>query len=289
MKLLMHHSKYLYQIFRLSALLCLIYVTIMPASAQADSTLVRSDPLTVEIGQNQIETVNIILENAYEVYGIEVRAKFDPAVVEVVDADPAKDGIQMTPGSFLQPDFLVRNTADNQAGTLQYVTTQTNPTPPASGTGIVLSIQLRGKTLGQQSAFTIDFVDIVDRRGVKLSVQPQNGAIVIVPPKPPTPTPLPAIVPSEPSPPATPQAAAVNPPAAGNTSTQPDNSSPRPAADDKITAQPAAMSNSEKVLIVGSLFTGLAGCVGATALLGVAALILFMKSPKKHIKRRRPL
>ncbi len=95
----------------------------------------------------------------------------------------------MIPGDFIKPDFAVRNGADNAAGTLQYVITQVNPTPPASGSGIVFSIQFRGKVLGQQAELKIDSVQIADQRGVKLSVQPQNGTLTVVPPKPETPTP----------------------------------------------------------------------------------------------------
>jgi hypothetical protein len=231
-----------------------------------------------------------VLENAQEVYGIEVKASFDPAVVEVVDADPDKEGIQMVPGEFLKPDFLVRNTSDNQAGTLHYVITQVNPTPPVNGTGVVLSIQFLGKALGQQSGFTIDFVDIVDRRGAKLSVEPQDGALAIVPPKPPTPTPLPTASPVPTPAPATPQAAAAaNSPGVGDASTQPDASAPSQARENNLVAQAAAMSDSEKAAIAGSLCIGAVGCLGAVTLLVVAILVLFVIPPKKNIKRRRHL
>lgn len=172
----------------LSIALYLIPFSTPPAIAQGNEAVVRPELPTLEIGEGQIETLVIILDQAQEVYGIEVRATFDPAVVEIVDSDPDRDGLQMIPGPFPQPDFLVRNTADNTAGTLQYVATQVNPTLPVNGTGIVISIQFRGKTLGQQSAFTIDFVDIADRQGRKLSVRAENGILVVVPPKPLAPT-----------------------------------------------------------------------------------------------------
>jgi len=174
----------------LSLALCLALLPAHPLLAQG--TVVRPDPTVLEIGQGQVETVNIILENAQDVYAIDVQASFDPAAVEVVDADAGRDGVQMIPGDFVKPDFAVRNTADNAAGTLQYVITQVNPTEPVSGTGTVFSIQLRGKVLGAQSELKIDSVQIANRRGVKLSVQPQDGTLTVVPPKPETPTPVPA-------------------------------------------------------------------------------------------------
>ena len=74
-----------------------------------------------------------------------MRAKFDPAVLEVVDANPAQDGVQIVPGSFLKPDFVVRSLADNAAGTIWYASTQVSPTLPVSGTGVLFSAVLRAK------------------------------------------------------------------------------------------------------------------------------------------------
>jgi len=185
--------------------LCLALWLAQPVWAQAQGAIVRPGPSVLEIGQGQVETLDIVLENAQDVYGIDVRASFDPAVVEVVDADPSRDGIQIIPGSFLKPDFMVRNVADNAAGTLQYVLTQVNPSQPVTGTGVVCSVQFRGKLLGQESALTIGFVEIANRRGVKLSVRGQNGRLAVVQPKPPTPAPAPS---ATPAPPASPTALA---------------------------------------------------------------------------------
>ena len=115
----------------------------LSASEHGDGgATIRPDPVTLGIAPGQVTAINIVLENAADVYGIDVRAKFDPALIEIVDADPAQDGIQMTPGTFLKPDFVVRNTADNGSGTLQYVVTQVNPTQPATGSGVVLTLNV---------------------------------------------------------------------------------------------------------------------------------------------------
>ncbi|MBI5879015.1 MAG: hypothetical protein HZB53_15295 [Chloroflexi bacterium] len=236
--------------------------TVAPMQAQGGATA-RPDPPTLEVGLGQQETLNIVLEDAQDVYGIDVRAKFDPAVIEVVDADPSKDGVQMTPGTFIKPDFLVRNTAENVTGTLQYVTTQVNPSPPVSGRGIVVSVLVRGKALGKQTAFTISFVEIADRTGRKLPVRGQAGNIVVVQPKPPTPTPTaqatatPTAAPSSvPSP--TPPRAAVT--TAGVT----------PAATVVAQSTPAAQLSDDSALVG----IAVAGVVGALAIAGAGVVIL---------------
>ena len=177
-------------------ILSLIFTSFQWVSAQGGNAVFRTDPPTLQIGEGQVETVKIILENAQGVYGVDYQLTFDPNVVEVVDSDPDRDGIQMIPGDFIKPDFIVINLADNAAGTLHYVAAQVNPTPPAVGTGVILLVQFRGKILGGQSNLTITSAQIADQHGNKMPNEDQSGDLVIVPPKPPTPTLSLAVTPS---------------------------------------------------------------------------------------------
>ena len=155
---------------------------------QAGAALVYTDPDLLEIGEGQIETLQIVLVNAKNIYGIDLLAAFDPTVVQVVDADSKQKGIQMASGTFLKPDYSVRNSADNKTGTLRYVVTQLKPTLPANGKGIVLSIRFRGKVTGTRTKLTIISAVIADRRGNKQPVTTRGADLVIVPKKLSTPT-----------------------------------------------------------------------------------------------------
>ena len=173
----------------------------MPASAQNQSAVVRSDPSVLEIAPGETATLTVVIDDAIDLYGIDVRASFDPQVVEVVDADPAMDGVQMMAGTFPKPDFVARNVADNDAGTLRYAVTQVNPTEPANGSGIVYSVQFRAKASAGESPFTIGLVEMADRTGQLLDVQPESGVIRIMPAEQAT-----AIAPTDTPEPATPVA-----------------------------------------------------------------------------------
>lgn len=197
----------------LGAILGLLLLASLPAAgAQDQAAVVRSDPALLEIGGGQTVTLNVVLAGAQEVYGIDVRATFDPQLVEVVDADPARAGVQFSPGTFPQPDFLVRNEADNQAGALHYAITQVNPTEPVNGAGVVFSVQLRAKGASGEGSFTISAVDLTDRDGALLAVQPESSVIritsagAVTPIALPTATNLPAASPTDP-----PQAVAPTP------------------------------------------------------------------------------
>jgi hypothetical protein len=158
--------------------------------AQVGDALVRPDSIVLEVGKGQVETLQILLVNAKNIYGIDLQAAFDPEAVEIVDVDSQQDGVQMTPGLFLKPDFVVRNEADNKAGTLRYVVTQLNPSPPVNGDGVIVSVQFLGKVTGIRSKLHIVSVQIADRHGIKQPVTVQDAELVAVPPKPSTPTPF---------------------------------------------------------------------------------------------------
>jgi hypothetical protein len=160
-------------------------ILIMSLGLQADypqegEALVCTDPVRLEIGAGEISTIRILLVNAHNIYGIDLQATFDPAVVEVVDADTQKTGVQMISGEFLKPDFAIRNVADNNAGTLRYVVTQLNPSAPATGKGTILLIQFRGKVSGTSTKLTINSAVIADRSGTKQPVTTQGANLVIV-------------------------------------------------------------------------------------------------------------
>ena len=158
----------------------LISILILIAGFQAGNfqvgeALVCTDPIRLEIGAGQIETLKILLIDADKIYGIDLQATFDPAVVEVVDANSEQAGIQMLPGAFLKPDFVVRNQVDNATGRLYYVITQLKPTPSATGRGIILKVHFLGKTQGTSSKLTFTSAVIADRQRQQASGYDKGG------------------------------------------------------------------------------------------------------------------
>ncbi len=151
-------------------------------SAQGTATI-HPSPAPLEVGVGLVGNLDIVIENVQDLYGVDLRAHFDPSVVQVVDADPSASGIQLVPGSFVQPDYVLYNTADNALGTLEYILTETNPTLPVSGTGTLVTIKFRGVVLTQNSPFVIDYVQFSDRFGQTIAVTPENGLINVVVPK----------------------------------------------------------------------------------------------------------
>ena len=138
-------------------------------------------------------TVDVVAEGVNNLYGAEIHLRFDPSMVRLEDADPSQEGMQLTPGTLLQPaqGFIVANRADTQAGTAVFAVTLVNPASPVEGNGVVARIAfvpLQPGTL----RFNLEKVKLVTRdlqtldvatRGLEVAVGGQSlgQAAVAVP------------------------------------------------------------------------------------------------------------
>jgi len=113
-------------------------------------------------GMTQVEAVEI--EN---LYGVELQIEYDPVVVEVVDADPGAEGVQVAPGDVFASGnaFVVENHVED--GVITFIASRRSPDPAFNGTGSLIDITWRGNTRGESP---------VDLTGVKLS-DPEGGEL----------------------------------------------------------------------------------------------------------------
>lgn len=120
-----------------------------PFSPQA-GPIVRCEPASaVGILGGEDLIVDLYVENVVGLNALDVRISyFDTSVARVVDKGPAT-GVQIEPlYTFLQPDWVARNTADNTGGTMRYAATQTNPNLPVDGSGPVARVTFHGLQAG---------------------------------------------------------------------------------------------------------------------------------------------
>jgi hypothetical protein len=103
----------------------------------------------------QTHQVEIILENIDGVNEIEIHVRFEPRYINIADADPATDGIQIQPGEIPQPVQVIQNEAKNDAGFLVYHVAQ-EPGTSARGSGVVATFTVQAMTEGGSPlSFTI--------------------------------------------------------------------------------------------------------------------------------------
>lgn len=112
-------------------------------------TVVRCEPETVVADIGEELSFLIYVENVVDLYAADVQMSFDPAIAQVVDADPAKGGTQIEIlDDLLFPDFVVRDWADNVAGTIWYANTHVNPRGPVSGSGALARVTMTSLQAG---------------------------------------------------------------------------------------------------------------------------------------------
>jgi hypothetical protein len=124
-------------LIRATWLLMMTIIATMTISSQTlaqEGARVYLQPLDSADGQL---TVDVVTENVTDMYGAEVRLKYDQTILTVQDADPNKEGIQIEGGTLLPVDkgFVVANTVDEATGTIVFAITLLNPAPPVTGSG----------------------------------------------------------------------------------------------------------------------------------------------------------
>lgn len=106
-------------------------------------TSVYLDPASQLLDSGAQTTVSIKISDVSNLYAGEFHLTFDPALVQVVDSDAGTEGVQIAPGSFLNPSTPMPsnlNQVDNAAGTILYAVTLTSPDVPVSGSGTIATI-----------------------------------------------------------------------------------------------------------------------------------------------------
>ncbi|MFN2221833.1 MAG: cohesin domain-containing protein, partial [Candidatus Promineifilaceae bacterium] len=124
-----------YELLALAGLLLawMVITVQVPASAQ-DAARVYLAPAEPVLTVGETARLAIRVTGAADLYGVELHLAYDPAVLEIRDADTSQAGVQLSPGDMLDPGagFMIANRADNQAGELDYALTLLAPAEAVS-------------------------------------------------------------------------------------------------------------------------------------------------------------
>ena len=140
----------------------------------------RIAPAVALVEPGGLVTASIVITDVAGLYGADVRLTFDPAVVQVVDADPAVSGLQVTPGPLLASPFIALNRVENVTGTIEFAATMLNPSLPITGGGVLYLVQFRGVLTGETN-LAISYAELSTRTGGTLSRSLENGLIKVGP------------------------------------------------------------------------------------------------------------
>ena len=153
--------------------------------AQGPTVVIK--PPSGEVAVGATTTVDIYIEDVTNLYGAEVHLTFDPALLEVADADPGMAGVQIQAGTFLNPYFPAQNIVDQAAGKIDFAISQGPNDQPVSGSGVLATVTFQGKAAGTSA---INFVSVIlaDNEGEPINATTQNGSMTVTGGQTPTPT-----------------------------------------------------------------------------------------------------
>jgi hypothetical protein len=140
-----------------------------------------------EVSLGFTTVVSIQIENVINLCDAEVNLTFDSTLLEVVDAAPDTEGVQIQAGDFFSPELSVRNIVYQDYGEINFAIFQLGVTEPVSGSGVLAAITFRGKEVGVSE---IEFEDVFleDCDGESIVAGTRAGSITVFGEGTPTPT-----------------------------------------------------------------------------------------------------
>ncbi len=148
---------------------------------QANTTVTVS-PAQVNLECGKTATVDILINNVQNLFGVDIKVSFDPNVLEVVDANATALGVQIQPGNFLDVSggqgLIQVNGVDVNTGTISYAAIRLNPAPAQSGSGIIATVTFRGKAAGT-SPVELKSVMLSDPTAQPIPANLANGSVAV--------------------------------------------------------------------------------------------------------------
>ena len=141
------------------------------AAAQS-KPLVRIDPVSTSTTPNQTVVVAVKVDNVTNLGAFELHLQFDPNLLQVT---------QLTHGGFTTAEYMVQNTFDNTAGTIDYSSQQVNvPGVTGSGTLLTITFQTQNSGVSPLSFRTPPGVILGDATGAVIAVDATPGSVSVV-------------------------------------------------------------------------------------------------------------
>lgn len=117
----------------------ILALLILVISCTPSGPVVRIESPVSSVKSNNTVQVSIKVEKIVDLIAFEAHLFFDANVLEV---------LELNEGEFISADFVVQNTFDNAAGTIDYAVTQIDR-PPVNGNGTLFVVVFQTKTPGQ--------------------------------------------------------------------------------------------------------------------------------------------
>jgi len=135
-------------LFVCAVLLCVLIPS--PAAAQIPRPSLGFWPGFRFLPVGQIAEIQVRASAVVNLYGCEVEVRYDPAALEVQDADPNTDGIQVVVGEVFggRTAFVALNEVDAGAGVIRFAATLLEPASPIQGSATLMRVRFKALAPG---------------------------------------------------------------------------------------------------------------------------------------------
>jgi hypothetical protein len=143
----------------LTVLVCILLSFNLVNGVSAQSTVVKAEASTSQPQVGDTLTVNIIISNVQNLFGVDVTLTWNPSVLSIVSAT-SQLGVESHPGGVLHetssyPIEVVDDTASQSTGQYHLLSTSTGSATPFSGSGTIATLTFRVTNLGSAGLTSI--------------------------------------------------------------------------------------------------------------------------------------
>jgi hypothetical protein len=151
-----------------------------PTATLPAGTVLRLTPSTLAIPACSTQsTVQVEVVNVNNLLAVEVRLRYNPAIAQVIDADPGREGVQIQPGPLFANGFIAQNQVDSTNGLITFAATLFGG-GAFSGQAGLLSVDFQPVANGN-AALTLEQALLADTAAQPLPFTAQNGQLQVTP------------------------------------------------------------------------------------------------------------
>ncbi|MBE7471031.1 MAG: hypothetical protein DPW09_35830 [Anaerolineae bacterium] len=148
-----------------------------PTTTPPTGVILRVNPanLVIPICNDQ-GSASVQVDNVADLLGVELRLRYNPAVAQVIDANPARDGVQVTAGSSFSSGFIAQNTVDTTNGVISFAAITLGST--INGSAELIRVDWQPIAAGS-APLTLENVLLADNNADPIPFTPQNGQLEV--------------------------------------------------------------------------------------------------------------
>jgi LysM repeat protein len=162
------------------------------AGVPQGNAIVRLEPSSRQVNVNDVTAIEMRIDNAPNLIVANVRLKFDPAILQVQDSDPGKDGVQIQPGNFPPPEVVLFNVVTNTTGLINFAAIDVAPLDLSNNSGVLATIYFQAIAQGTAN-LTFEQIELANNEAQPIPATSQSGQLTVGqgPTSTPTNTPIP--------------------------------------------------------------------------------------------------